>query len=183
MIPETPETLAYLRECLSYNPGTGELTWRERPRHHFKNERDFKSWNTRFSGKSAGSVHPKGYLTVGLSPYGSIKAHRVCFALSHGCWPTGLVDHRDRQNAHNSIFNLREATRSQNRVNSKPRLDSVSGIKGVRQWSSGKWRASITVQKRWRHLGMFETKEEAIAAYNRAAKEVHGDFAALQGDG
>lgn len=181
-IPETPETLAYLRECVSYDPESGELTWLERPRSHFKRERDWNAWNARFAGKPAGSVHPKGYLTIGLRPYGSIKAHRVGFALGNGRWPQGLVDHRDRQNSNNRLLNLREATRGQNRVNSKPRKDSASGVKGVRLLMNGRWRASICVTGKWKHLGVFDTKEEAARVYRGASIEVHGEFVVMGED-
>ena len=46
-----------LDECFLYEQSTGALYWKERPLKHFCGERQQKTWNKRFSGKRAGSVH------------------------------------------------------------------------------------------------------------------------------
>ena len=38
-------TLEFLNECFSLNSETGVLTWRERPREHFKSEQAFRARN------------------------------------------------------------------------------------------------------------------------------------------
>lgn len=56
--------------------------------------------------------------------------------------------------------------------------------KGTSQWRSGKWRASISLARadgtgsRQLYLGTFETALEAALAYDRAAREHFGEFAA-----
>ena len=42
---------------------------------------------------------------------------------------------------------------------------------------NGRWRATIAVNKVQRHLGRFNTIEEAAAAYDQAIRELHGEFA------
>lgn len=42
-----------LHEILTYNPETGLLYWKPRPREMFERDRFHKAWNTRFAGKQA----------------------------------------------------------------------------------------------------------------------------------
>ena len=42
-----------------------------------------------------------------------------------------------------------------------------------------KWRAYITYDGKWHHLGYFDTKDKAYAAYCRAALKHFGEFAQL----
>jgi hypothetical protein len=76
--------------------------------------------------------------------------------------------------------NLRVVSKSQARVRHRRRRDSASGYKGV-YWNrpTGKWAAAIRSDWMLRHLGVFATREEAARAYDRAAKELHGEWAVL----
>jgi hypothetical protein len=47
--------LAYLRECLDYDPATKALTWKHRPRQHFATTKAWATSNARCAGTSAGS--------------------------------------------------------------------------------------------------------------------------------
>lgn len=55
-----------------------------------------------------------------------------------------------------------------------------SGFRGV-HWATrrGRWQAQITNSGVHRHLGYFETSEEAARAYDVAALSLHGAFAQL----
>ena len=88
------------------------------------------------------------------------------------------IDHKyPAQTLDNRKCNLRYATRSQNACNNR-RRGGISGIKGVRPMGvSGKWRARCTVKGKYEELGVFETKEQALAAYAEAAARMHGKFA------
>jgi len=49
--------IEFLRECLSYDPETGILTWKERPPEHFvHSSRADGGFNVKYAGKQAGSV-------------------------------------------------------------------------------------------------------------------------------
>lgn len=96
--------------------------------------------------------------------------------------PSGMdTDHIDMNGLNNQKSNLRICTRSQNMSNSGSRKRSTSQYKGV-CWVKrvGKWVAYINTEKYQRkHLGIFESEQEAARAYNAAAKTIHGDFARL----
>lgn len=88
------------------------------------------------------------------------------------------VDHRNGDRLDCRRGNLRTCTHAQNLCNTKLRGDNVSGFKGVSRTASGRpWRALITISGRLTSLGRFDTKEEAAAAYDRAARDVYGEFA------
>jgi hypothetical protein len=101
-------------------------------------------------------------------------ASRLAWLYMTGVWPNGFVDHRDRNVGNNTWDNLRDATRQQNNANSAPR--SALGVKGVYR-SRGKYRAQITINGRYLHLGVFRSVVEAAEVYQAAAKKHHGEFA------
>ena len=96
--------------------------------------------------------------------------------------PKGMqIDHRNRDGLDCQRHNLRIATHAQNQRNKRGSRD---GLKGVWYDSRPKqklnpWRSQITVDRRNIRLGCFGTEEEAAQAYDRAARQYHGDFARL----
>lgn len=93
------------------------------------------------------------------------------------------VDHKDRDGLNNTRGNLRRATNSQNQYNKGVRSDSKTGVKGVyRHKRSGRWVAYIRVDGKSKHLGIFDTPEEAAEARDRAAIKLHGEYALTNAD-
>lgn len=90
-------------------------------------------------------------------------------------WPE--TDHANGDGLDNRRANLRRATRSQNSLNGSSRGGS-SPFKGV-SLKEGRWRARIKVNYREIYLGRFSTPEEAAKAYDDAARDLAGEFAAL----
>lgn len=155
-----------VRELFDYDQETGVLIWRA-----------FRLGNAK-AGDVAGSLHRTGYIFVKVcgSQY---KAHRLAWIHVTGIDPLdSQIDHIDGNKTNNRFANLREATSSQNRCNSKRQINNQSGYKGV-VWAKDqrKWRAQIYINKRKVFLGYFDIPELAHMAYCKAAAELHGEFA------
>lgn len=146
-----------LREAFDYEPETGVLRWRA-------------------TGKLCGqSVNTSGYMAV-MFRNTTLLQHRVAWVLVTGYWPNDEIDRINGIRTDNRLVNLREATRTQNQHNRIVRYDSSTGYKGVNRHKDC-WRATIMIGRRRHHLGLFDTPEQAHAAYGEAAKFFHGEFA------
>lgn len=106
------------------------------------------------------------------------KLHRVILGLSDR---THIVDHINGNRFDNRRDNLRVCVSAQNSHNQSPHKDKThSRYKGVtrdKRAVSKPWIARIMANGILRNLGSFETAEQAAAAYDAAALEMHGDFA------
>lgn len=149
-----------LRKLLRYEPDTGRLFWREGTRQF-----------SRQSSNGAGTLDSHGYYQIKIS--GRIyQVHRVCYAIHHGIWPNNHIDHINGDRTDNKIDNLRDITRSENMKNMKLKSNNSSGFAGVHfDKLNKKWRAQIMVNGRWKHLGRFESIDDAVSARNAAEKE------------
>lgn len=89
------------------------------------------------------------------------------------------TDHINGDGLDNRRTNLRPASQSQN-VRNRPKTHGRSAFKGV-GWhrARGMWRAYISISGRAKHLGHFGSELDAALAYDAAAREYHGEFAAL----
>ena len=151
------------RELLDYNPETGVLRWRTKRRGQKRN--------------IATCLSSSGYSLIGLD-YRLYRAHRVMWLLMTGKWPDHDIDHINGVRTDNRWVNLRSATRTQNTYNRCAQRNNKSGYKGVFfHKRANRWQAVIGVDGKRIHLGCFRSPELAAAAYARAAKIHHGDFA------
>jgi hypothetical protein len=170
---------AYLRECFSYDPYTGLLTWRERPLNHFSGDRGWRQWNGRHADKVIpGGVHHR-YLTVGLD-YAHWYIHRIIWKFVTGDEPVAEIDHKDRNGFNNRWDNLREATSMQQKQNKARQRNNYTGYKGV-IWKRDRprprpYEARIQVEGKIVNIGHFATAEEAHEAYCAAARKYFGEF-------
>ena len=165
-----------LREMLDYDPQTGVLRWKDRPPQHFHLPGWASYWNRKHSGKVAGKPGHAGHLIITIRGRPRL-AHRLIWAIVHGEYPE-QIDHINNDPADNRLSNLRACTQNQNQHNQKIRKTNTSGYKGV-SWHKvrGRWRASIFVNSKQQHLGLFDSPEEAHKAYCEAAARLHGEFA------
>ena len=85
------------------------------------------------------------------------------------------VDHIDGKSQDNRAENLRWVNRVNNCRNTGLRTNNKSGIRGVSIYGT-RWRATINVDGKQQHLGVFDTLEEATAVYQEKAKELFGEF-------
>jgi HNH endonuclease/AP2 domain len=169
-MPTKVPTQQRLRELFDYDAETGALTWRHRP--------DMRSqWNVRYAGKVAGSINADGYLVIKIDSR-SYFAHRLVWVYLCGDVPDE-IDLINGVKADTRIANLRLATSAQNAQNRRMSCSNTSGFKGV-SWNkqTAKWRAQLGIGPgRNKHLGRFDTAEEASLVYQAAAREHFGEFA------
>lgn len=151
-----------LRTRLHYDPETGIFTWKDGQR----------------AGHVAGGLCKKGYRLITISKHNRYYAHRLAWLYVHGAWPDAdELDHENGNRDDNRLANLRPATRSNNKANSRLSKRNSSGLKGATYSNqAGKWMAQIFKGRRF-HLGFFDTAAEAHAAYVAAARELFGEFA------
>lgn len=145
-----------LKSLVRYDPATGYFY---RPLRHGE--------------KRAGSVaHGYRYIYIDGKRYAE---HALAWLYVYGEWPTEL-DHINRVKGDNRIANLRIASRAQNAANIASRRSNIP--KGV-GWHAAarKWRAYITVNGKFYHLGCFIDMDAAKTAYEDAARRHFGEFA------
>lgn len=151
---------AVLVRKLHYSPETGEFTWVER------------GGGKANPGARAGCKTKAHYriLSVGNVLY---MEHRLAWLYAYGEWPDDDIDHINGVRDDNRLCNLRRADRSSNMENIRvARRDNRTGLLGARLRPDGKFFACIKTRGLHRHLGSFDTAEEAHNAYI-AAKRIH----------
>jgi hypothetical protein len=145
------------QQVFAYDPQTGEIKW-------------LKSRGRVKAGAVAGNVCPMyGYRIIGYEGH-NYRAHRIAWLLVHGVWPN-IIDHINGDRLDNRLSNLRDGTHAENNMNqAKPkRANPYLGVSAFR----GKWRAVIQVSGKQKHLGVFNTPEDAAQAYIEAKRTYH----------
>ena len=125
-----------------------------------------------------------GYQVINLTKNGKQKQHYV-HRLVAGAFIDNpeekrCVDHIDGNRMNNHLENLRYATHSENSMNQRIQTNTSSRYKGVYlDKRRNKWMARINTISKNVFLGYFANEREAGAAYNRAAVDLHKEFARL----
>jgi hypothetical protein len=161
-------TQKYLKECLDYNPETGIFKWKERPTHHFKDNKRQKAlsvckmWNTCHFNTIAGHKEKDNYISIVINGKG-YRSHRLAFLYMEGYMPENMVDHIDQNPSNNKWNNLREVSNRCNQQNCKLNTMNTSGVTGV-NWvkSSNKWKSVIMINGKTKYLGMYDDFDIAV---------------------
>ena len=160
-----------LKSLVHYDPETGVMTWLPRKE---------KFWNAQHAGKALSYVNDSGYMEVCIT-INKIQRyyflHRLAWLYIYGEFPNGPLDHINRIKSDNRITNLRVADATKNGHNVKSYSTNKSGVKGV-SWSKAakKWRAVLVFNKKYMHLGVFDTIDDAEAAYIAASLSFANEF-------
>lgn len=153
-------TQEYIQSLFTYS--SGKLYWKA-SRKGAKHDRP------------AGTLNSNGYIRISIDKK-LYYAHQLIYLFHHGNMPK-CIDHISGDKSDNSKENLRIASVQENARNQKKRTDNTSGYKGVAKSGKEKFRAYITIDKKQRWLGSFDSSEAAHAAYCKASKEEFGEFA------
>lgn len=149
-----------LLAVLDYNPASGAFSWKVKHRNQRK--------------AHPGSIGLNGRLYIHIDRRQHI-GHRLAWFYVTGSWPVGNVVPLDGDYLNLAFANLKEETPAETARRAKPRAGTSSGVRGV-SWDQKrkKWHATITVDYQIRHLGRFEHKEDAAAAYETARMAMLG---------
>jgi hypothetical protein len=157
-------TQSELQNKFNYDPDTGIFTRKY-------------TYNKFLEGSQVGCKDSEGYLIISLTDR-CYKAHRLAWLYVYGEFPKYNLDHINGNPSDNRISNLREANESQNGFNRKLNSNNTSGHKGVTfDKKSKKWQAYVTVNKKLKYLGQFESLELAALVAKEARIKYHGEFA------
>lgn len=106
----------------------------------------------------------KGYRQVTVDGY-IYREHCLIWALCKGEWPE-VIDHIDHNKHNNKIENLRSVTHKENIRHGSGRQAGL--------WfnaKSSKWHSAIYIDCVKKHLGCFDTEEEALKVRKQAEEE------------
>lgn len=132
------------------------------------------NWQAQYNKKTR-SYYAGAYIAVDNGKQQTIRMHRLILNAPKGM----MVDHWNHNTLDNRKCNLRLCNNSQNQHNSRMRVDNSTSFKGVKRHGN-RWRADISYNKKRFLLGVFDSPEEAYAAYCKAAIKLHGEFANLE---
>jgi hypothetical protein len=135
-------------------------------------------WLNTGKGKKTGPIgwiENNGYRRVEIKKVRYL-VHHLVWLFFNGCFPSKDIDHKDNNRSNNRIENLREVTNAENLQNLRnPLPANTTGYLGVSRYPKDKNRfvARITLNGMLRHLGIYDTAEEAHQVYLNAKRQLH----------
>lgn len=153
-------TQDYLKSILYFDPLNGIFYWKiKRPNINI--------------GQTASNIGKNGYVRISINNKRHY-AHRLAWLYIYGELPINCIDHINRIKTDNRIENLRAVNKSENAQNASLRKNKIVELRGVAFYkNTDKYRARIRFKGKEMHLGIFQTKEQAYAAYQKAASIYH----------
>lgn len=149
-----------LKELLQYDPDTGIFY------------RKTSTTNRVKAGDIAGTLRKDNYVRIMVD--GRLYlAHRLVWLYVYGELPKVPIDHINTIKSDNRISNLRKDDGNWNNQNIRTsNRNNKLGILGVSR-KGKKFRATIVVNGKRKHIGSYDTPEEAHEAYIEAKRKYH----------
>ena len=161
-------TQELLKEFVKYDPDTGFF---------YKIKKKHARDNTRPLGSVVGHMSGDGY--IHFSFFGKKrKTHRMAWLYMTGSMPNGIIDHIDGDRTNNKFSNLRDVTHTENSANMH-KICSRTGFRGVYEKIKKGVVVSYVAQYDKKHLGTFNTPEEASTCVDEYLFNLFGDNAKL----
>jgi len=155
-------TQQQVRRLFNYDPDTGVFT------------RLIRTANCNKAGDIVG-YNQRPYLAVEIQEQ-SYLLHRLAFLWMTGEFPLHSIDHINGISTDNRWSNLRAVTHAQNLQNERTaRSNNKNGFLGVSEHHRlrGRFQARITISGKRIYLGLFNSAEDAHAAYLSAKRKYH----------
>lgn len=159
---ESKLSVETLRSILKYNRNTGVFHWRI--------DRGGKAK----AGTVAGTMS-YGYVSIRINGV-RYQAHRLAWLYVTGEWPSDTIDHKNGDKSCNRFSNLRDvdaAINSQNAHSIRSHKKSCSLLGAFFNKRVQRFVSYIGVNGKQKHLGYFDTAEEAHRAYVKAKRKLH----------
>lgn len=162
---ETEQLLKEIHYRFKYDPATGEIFHKNPKRHHLK-------------GKITGSCCCRhGYVIISIDKK-RYRGHRIAWALYHGEFADGQIDHIDGNKSNNKIINLRCVDQCTNMGNQiRPHKGNKLGIKNIyiqysTRYRSIRYRLCLSDKKIPIIDRSFKKLKDAIKARNYEPKKL-----------
>ena len=124
------------------------------------------------AGNVAGSKSGQGYILINFRGK-KVGAHRLAWLYMTGNWPDKDIDHMNCNRIDNRWVNLRIADDSLNAQNQRSaHSNSGTGLLGSSKCGS-KFRAQILIDGKVRHIGLYDSAEDAHLAYLEVKRKHH----------
>lgn len=170
MLPDKPKELTheYLKQCIDYNPETGEFKWKinqgaaiyGNDAYYVRNEAGNK---IQLKTKILGQLH-------------QTKRLIVFYMTGYMPSPNRVVISVDNNTLNLKWSNVKVGSQTEAQV--KGRNKGSSAFKGVCfNKQTKKYLAQISIHGKKKHLGRYHTESEAHAAYMKAARKHYGELA------
>jgi hypothetical protein len=118
-------------------------------------------------GKIIKAKNTHGYIYIKIKRKYNALGHHFGWYMTYGNVDFEMLDHLNRDRADNKLSNLRIVDNQTNSSNQFGKGYSKSGYK---------WKSYITINYKQKHLGVFETQEEAHQAYIEEKKRLQNKY-------
>jgi hypothetical protein len=157
-------TKKQLEPLLAYAPEEGAFYWRIDNRHPKARK-----------GMRAGRVNALGRAQIGVARK-QLFVHKLVWLFETGVWPTEMIDHINGDPLDNRFKNLRLSNHRLNGQNQKahrPKNKSTQLLGASWHKRHNRFISFIKIDGVKKHLGYFDTAQEAHAAYITAKRILH----------